>query len=438
MPTQNKPMNARGQGKYIDKLDKYSKDSKSKSVGNYMRTFSRTKTSQFITSWDDPNYLLIVNNYLKFIADDSGGVDTSTIGQTGILSLLDILWELYFENANLKDLVANDEAAWKLYFCAYLQIAFEIQIQYNMRCLLPAYTESDSVPGDVDHISYLTQSSYDIFVASMKEYPAPKGVDHLVKLIAAWVIQISQGYEKYTVRIPEGYVCPFNSRYDLEDLQAMRALLRVNLGGFTTHAKKYGLGVGSWSDPVKPTIKQWGDPDVTAYLNHSHFMFYDNQPAQQEVQPDGGYAGNNLTTEYTNVEFFFKENPNESELHVLAPIFGTYNGTNNIYGGWIIEGLAAAAEYKVNMLTVAQHGTSMATCSLLDKNAHMLLAHSKAYDDGTAATFQVFNNGTNFTAEQHIGGAWKYASDHHLLMGSGRGATETNNDLLNYLGKLIR
>ena len=438
MTTSRKPMSARGQEKSIDKLDKYSKESKAKAVGKFMRTFSRTKTSQFITTWDDPNYLLVFNAYINAIADASGDVDSNTVGDPAMLAWLDLVWELYFENANLKDLVAADEAAWKLYWCVYFQIAVEVQLQYNLRCLLPAYTEDNAVPGSTTTISYMDQSSFDIFVSSMKEYPAPKGVNALVDLFCTWIIKVSEGYEQYSLRIPEGYVMPFAPSYDLLDLEAMRALLRVNLGGFETHCLKYGMGKGTWSDPKKPRILTWDDVDVIAYLNHIHFVFYDNVPAQQEVYPDGGMIGTNLTTNYTLVEYFFKSDPNESAFHVLTPWFGIYNGTNNPYGGIVKHRDASAAEYKINALTVAHHGTSMTTVNLVDKNAHVFLAHMKAYDDGSSVLFRVNNDGTNFTAAQHVGGAWKLAVDQYLLMGYNRGATETSNDLLNYLGRLCR
>ena len=437
MTTSRKPMSGRGQDNKISSLDKYNKDSKSKQVGTFMRTFARTKTSQFITSWDDPNFLLVVNNYIQALADTTGAVDSLTVAQANMLNWLDIVWELYFTNSNLKDLVAADEASWKLYFCAYLQIKAELQIQYNVRTLLPAFTESDVVPGSGTAISFFSQSSYDIFLASMSQYPAPKGVNELVTLFCSWIIQISAEYERFSLRIPPGYITPFSTSYDLEDLEAMRDLLRVNLGGFKTHAKKYGLGTSTWSDPVSPKIVKFDDPNVIAYLNHVHFKFYDNQPAQQEVTPDGAFAGANLTTDYTLVEYFFKDSPNESPIHVLAPWFGTYNATNNPYGGIIKTRAAPTTEYKVNALTCSQHATGMTTVGLTDKNAHVYLAHTKAYDDDEDAVFKVSNNGTNFTAAQAVGGAWKMASDYNLLMGSGRGATETNNDLLNYLGKLI-
>lgn len=437
MPTKRPPTSGRGQENSIDKLDKYQKASRSASKGTFMRTFSRTKTSQLVTAWNDIHYLTVMNNRFLWIADGTGAVDSATVPFAATMNLLNVAWELYYTNANLKDLVAAEEESWKLYFAVYLQLATEIQLQYNFRTLLPAYTESDTVPGNNTNISYLNQSSFDIFVASMAEFPAPKGVDHLVKLFCSWIVELSPGYEKYTLKIPPAYFVPFMASYDLADLEAMRELLRVNLGNFITHSKKFGLGTGSWSDPVKPVVKSLDDPDVIAYFNHVWFMFYDNTPGTQLVHPDGGFAGVNRTTDFTGVEYFFKDSPNESPIHVLAPLFGTYNITNNPYGGIIIEETPAATEYEVNMVCVSQHGTDAGAIGLNDPNVNMILSCTKAYDDGNDAVFKVFNNGTNFTATQEVSGNWKFGIHHKLLMGAGRGATETENDLLNYIGKMI-
>ena len=431
-------MSGRGQEGSATQLDTYQKNSKKAAVGKNMRTYSRTKVSQFITSWDDANYFLVFNNYFYTIADATGDVDANTVIGVVFEKWLNLAWELYYKNANLKDLVAADETSWKLYWATYFCIATEIQLQYNMRCYLPAYTESDIVPGSGTAISFFSQASFDIFCASMAEYPAPKGVWELVDVLCTWLIKMSNEYERFTVRIPAAYCSPFNTQYDLADLEAMRALLRVNLGGFETHATKYGLGKGSWRDPIKPTIKTWNDVDVIAFLNYVQFNMYDNQPDQQLVYPDGGYTGVNSTTSYTLVEQFFKDDPNESLLHLLGPLFGTWEADHNPYGGWILTGQAATTEYKVNMMTCAHHGTAMSTCSLIDKNALTLLYHTKAVADGGSAVFQTFFNGTNFTAAQNLAGCWSFASDAMLLYGIGRGATETNNDLLNYLGKLLR
>lgn len=437
MPTNKKPMSGRGQDEYSAKLDAYNKASRTSATGKFMRTFSRSKTSQLVTAWDDIDHAIIMNNTVNCIADATTAVDSATVPSAALLAILDAAWELYYKNANLKDLVAADETSWKSYFGAYLQISLALQIQYNFRCYLPAYTESDTVPGGYNSIPYFTQSSFDIFVASMKEYPAPKGVAELVNLIATWVIQIQPAYERYTVRIPPMIVFPFNDLYDLADLEGARECLRLNLGGFTTHARKYGLGTGGFKEPVKPTVKTLNDVDVIAFFNHLHFIFYDNQPATQDINPDGGYGGTNLTTEYTGTEYMFKDSPNESVFHVLAPWFGIYNATNNPYGGIFTRVAVNAAEYKINCLRVAQHGTTVDDMSISDKSCVAVIGLSKAWNDCNSAVWAITVGGTNFTASQAIDEAWPMAIFNNLYFGLGRGATETNNDILNYIGKLL-
>lgn len=437
MTTTKRPQSGRAQENSISKLDKYNKDSKSTNVGRFMRTFARTKTSQLITAWDDDTYFTLINQYLKFLADVSGAVDSATVATPQMINLLNLAWETHYTNANLKDLVAGEETSWILYFAVMLQICTVMQVQYNVRTLLPAYTESDVVPGSAGTIGYFTQSSFDIFLASMVDFPVPKGIYELVNIWASWIIKISEEYERFTLRIPAGYIVPFACAYDLADLEAMRDLLRVNMGNAITHAKKFGLKMGTWSDPKAPVIKDLTDPDVIAYFNHTRFSFYDNTPGQQVVNPNGGFMGANLTTNYTGVEYMFKDTPNESPIHVLASWFGDYNATNLKYGGHIVPLAAHTTEYALNLCECAQHGTAIAKILMTDDGGMQILPLFKAYGDSNSAAFQISAGGTNFTGSQVLGGSWILATLNRLFMGLNRGAVETNNDHINYIGNLL-
>lgn len=425
----------------VDKLDNYQKDSKTKAFGNMMRTFSRTKTSQIVTTWDDVHYVNIAVLSPNFIGDTTGNVDSATAGATPIIALLDKAWEIFYTNANLKDLVAGEETSWKLYFCTYLQIMTELQMQYNLRCLLPAYTESDTVPGAIGALSYFDQSSFDIFCASMSEYPMPKGIDDILKVFFTWVVELGVAYEQYSLRIPPQLFVPYMSMYDLADFEAMRELLRVNLGNAITHAKKFGLKMGKYHDPIKPEILPLknGDPRVLAYFNHSKFSIYDNTPAEDIIVPDGGFAGVNSTTNWTSVEYFFKDSPNETPFHVLGPWSGIYEATHNPYGG-IFHTDVAAVEYRTNLQSVAEHGTAPSGSVLTDINVVSIYKLFKGFNDGAAAVFKLYLDGTNFTAAQAIDGAsatWPLAQIFGLHLGTNRGKTEAENDLINYIGRLL-
>lgn len=438
MTTSRKPMTGRAQSDYSSKLDAYNKESKRKAVGTFMRTFSRSKKSKLITAWDDADYVLVLDNYFYWLADVSGAVDSETAGSAQALAILDKTWELFYTNANLKDLVAGEEASWKLYFCAAAFICCAIQIQYNFRCYLPAYTEADGTPGGSSNIPYFSQSSFDIFCASMKDLPIPKGVYELVDIFLTWVVKLANEYESNTLKIPGCYLFPFNDHYDLEDLEAARNLMKTNWGNAITHAQKFGMKMGKWRDPVKPNAKTLSDPDVIAFFNHAHIKYYDNQPANVELYPSGGYIGTNLTTNYTAVEFCFIDNPNESKIHVLAPFFGTYDGTNNPYGGLILTGDTGGSEYYISSLHVAQHGNniqpnyfSSGISGKVVMELHKCVKDNYLQDGG----FNTVITGDNFTADQGLDESWLLEAANQLFYGTGRGATETNDDLLNFLGR---
>lgn len=438
MTTNRRPTSGRGQQDDPSKLDSYQKASKTATVGNHMRTFARTKTSKIITAWNDPDYFHQICLYFYPLADLTGSVDPSTVLSAQLENILDLTWELFYTNANLKDLVAAEEAAWKLYFGVMFCICMEVQLQYNTRCYLPAYTESDTVSGTTTELSYFAQSSFDIFLASMKDYPVPGAIYAIVDAFATWVIQLTQPYSRFTIDIPACFINPFQAIYDLEDLEAMRNILRVNLGNTVTHAKKFGLKMGKWRDPIKPTVKTLSDPDVIAYFNHAA-MQYGDGAAVNIVYEDGGFRGTDLTTNYTETEYFFKDNPNESILHVLAPWFGLYNATNNPYGGLIIHA-DIATEYYINASLVALHGVGTdpvrfgyGSTRLMDSLALLF----KCFTDQTGAALSLSWNGTDFSTEQLLDDGWLLEIFNHLYYGTNRGATETNNDLINFIGRLL-
>ena len=437
MTTARKPMSARGQNP--SDLDTYNKASKTAAVGRNMRTFSRTKRNMLISSWNDVHGFTVLGNSFKWLGDVSGGVDAATVISAQAESILDVIWETYYTNANLKDRVDAEEAAWKLYFATAMQINIALQLQYNYRCYLPAYTEADAVPGSTTNISYFSQSSYDIFVASMKDYPIPKGVYEIVDLFCTWVVRLTESYERYTLRIPAAILCPFETLFDLEDLQAMRTLLRVNLGNFTTHAKKFGLKVGAFRDPVKPTEKICDDPDVIAFFNHAYWYVYDDGTVTDQVcKPNGGFGGGNITTDWTLHEYMFKDEPNESLIHVLAPWFGIYDATNNKYGGVIISDMGAVAEYYINMKTVAFHGDNVAEVDLgMGVIADTVIGLFKATYDNRTAAVSTSITGTNLTADKGMDDSWPLATFNRLYMGTGRGIVEAQDDLINFLGRLL-
>ena len=435
MPTSKPPLTGRGSGMSFSKQDKYQKDSLAKSQGKFMTTFSRSKTSEIVTTWNDVHYTTFMQAGFLFLGDASGAVDTATVPMAETTSLLDAAWRNYFTNANLKDVVATDETSWELYTAVACQIAIDFQLMHITRVLLPAYTESNTQPGNVTaYLSYFDQDAWDTLVNSFKDFPFPAIAIEFANIFASWIVQISPEYEKHTIRIPPAYFVPFKAQYDLEDYEAMRSLLRVNLGGFITHSKKYGLKNGTMPTLKAPVIKTLSDPDVIAYFNHAYFGWYDNQPATQAVNPNGGFGGANLTTEYTGVEYFFKDTPNESKIHLFGPWFGIGDATNNPYGGQISHGAAAAAEYRLNMSCCAQHGAALDPTQTLVTSGHIIQLF-KAYWDSNSAVFKPLLSGTNFTASQNIGQTWPLALHNNCFIGTNRRATPTNNDLLNFVGR---
>ena len=437
MGTNRKPMSGRAQDDYPSKLDTYNKASKTKATGRHMRTFSRTKTSTLVSAWDSDTYLHVMNSELYPLADATGAVDSVTTGSAQFLSWLDATWELFYTNANLKDLVAAEEASWKLYFCAAFFIKFAMQVQYTFRCYLPAYTESDIVPGGTTDIAYFSQSSFDIFLASMAQYPIPKGVNELINTLCSWIIQLAPEYEQFTLKLPGSFLYPWNSKYDLADLEAARELMRVNMGNAITHAKKFGLKMGTWSDPVKPIVKDLTDVDVIAYLNHANTLYYDKANSVTLSQ-NGGFIGANSAANWTGTEYMFKDNPNESDLHVLAPIFGTYDATHNKYGGWAIE-VISAAEYAVSGSKVAQHGTNITGFNISTISGKYVIMLFKGWTDNAIADgeLNIMVSGTEVTADKGMDDSWPMTIFNKLFKGTNRGMTEANNDLINYLGRLL-
>ena len=425
-------------GDRVTRRDAYYKDSKSKATGKFMKTFSRSKLSQLIQTWDDTDYLTIINQVFVFTDCTGGSVTSANTAHAAVLAMLDVAWELFYTNANLKDLEAAEELAWKKYFAMSLQICMDFQIMYNLRCMLPAYTEADGTSGGTTQISYFSQESFDVFLASMKDIPIPKGVYEIVDIFATWIIKLSEEYEKYTLRVPAAHIQPFNTLYDLEDYQKMRdTVMKPQMGNAITHAKKFGMKMGTWRDPIKPRFVDLTSNEAIGLFNHARFLYDDKNDDKIVVNADGGFMGANETTNYTGVEYLFKDDPNENVLHLFAHWFGLYNATHNQYGGVIVCVPPGNTEYHINLLIVAEHGTAVAASLLGGTTANNILPLYKAYDDSNSATWAVTITATNFTANQVMVGYWKLGLYSKLFVGTNRSANEVYNDILNYVGRLI-
>ena len=151
----------------------------------------------------------------------------------------------------------------------------------------------------------------------------------------------------------------------MEDLQGHRATAKANSADAMTHCKKFGIPFSKFSadklkarEVTRPNL--YKDQDLIAYFGFNSVKYVEKTgPAVVDMEQSVCLTGANLTTDFSNILYFFDENQDMSIVHALYPLFGlTYNATNNPYGQIIENYDPTTTEYQTHILHMKMLGTA--------------------------------------------------------------------------------
>jgi hypothetical protein len=335
------------------------KDSKSRA--KWFRNFHRTKEKAFMTAYNDVHFLFV---NLIHVAD----ITSAGNPKDAIDALLDKAWELGAKTGNIKDLDSTQEGQFKTWVREWLTIAWDIAAQKMIRPFMSAFTESSATTTTNATIAIWTQADWDAFCSSLEQHECPDFVPRFVKLFC-WYIKLSEGYEKAGLPIPPSYFLPICHVHTLTNLQAHRETAKGVAAQAMTHCRKFGIPFSKFScDKLESREVRrqdvFMDQDLIAYFGLQAFSYcYKTGPTVTTKRQSTSLTGANLTTDYSNILCMFDDTKEMSIMMALGPVYmnGTYDATNNPYGGIVTLLATSATEYNTNVLHVKHLGTSWTT-----------------------------------------------------------------------------
>jgi hypothetical protein len=338
-------------------------EQKRRAVSKWFRNFNRTKQKTAMSARDDVQYL---NVGLFYLADITTGDP-----QTAFNNLIDECWPIAAKHGNMKDLdQTNEEPAYKLWMQAWTKICWEVAMQNNLRDFLDGVTEADDVPttSTVDTTKIWIQASWDQYIQSLEKLDCPDFAIRFVNIFT-WYIRMTSGYTRGTrTQIPPSYYLPFTHINDLNEMVAFRDIAKANKQYAMDHCTKFGIPFSKFSlDKLKcreiMRDQVFKDPTATCFFNMAN-MKYRNSSGVANLWHCTMLTGANQTTDYTNIRNLFDDTVPHSILRALTMLFGTYDATNNEYGGLIISLDTTATQYTIACRQMKMGGTTWTECSI--------------------------------------------------------------------------
>ena len=365
----------------------------------FFRKFHRTKSKAYMTTYDDVQFLSVLNFQLSAI--DSGDPATT------FNLIMDKAWEQGAQTGNIKDLVSDQETALVEWMRQWLIIAWDIAAQKMLRPFLPAVTESSATTTSSSALVIWTQSDWDNFLVSLERLNCPDFVYRFIKPFL-YVIRLTETYEKAGLVIPPSYLVLIQHIHHLADLSVHRELAKAQSGQAMTHCRKFGIPFSKFSHSKLEATELskdelWNNQDLLAFFSIFPVVLYDNTPTTKYLWQNNNtiYTSTNKTTDYTNTVYPFIEGQPMSIIHALYPCFG-HSIVNNERAEIFAPPAVNGNEYETGIRMMKLLGTTwdygLVTTGSVDDAYRILILFAGFYSSD--ATGALYWTGTKVTANQ--------------------------------------
>lgn len=378
--------------------DTFQAESKAASRGKFFRSFHRTKTKAYMTTYNDIHYLSVIKYTLSNI-NDGANVEAA------FDNALDIAWEMGAKTGNIKDLVTTQETAFKNWLRFWTILAFETAAQAMLRPFVPAFTEGSGTITSTTTISPWVQADWDAFIASLERLDCP---DFIYRFMQPYLfyIKMTDTYEKSGITIPASYVLPICHVNILTNLQANRENAKAASAEAMLHCKKFGIPFGKFSlDKLKAREVNRKDifqnQDIVALFGFMPFNYtWKTGPTVTLREQVACLTGADLVADYNVIKYPFIDGQPLSMVHALYPLYtGTYDATNEPYANILYPMVTATTEYQVNIFHTSLLGTAW-TVGLMSGNSSLQVLELFMAMYNTAANFGMTWSGTEVTTAQ--------------------------------------
>ena len=421
-------------------ISTYNKISLAGEKGLPIRSFKRTKKSSIIQAIDSIHYLTMLENHIKVDTVAGGN------GETAFNALVDMMFNLGYQNAHKKDLVAANLTAYKAICCDTFQICYEILLRKTLRSLTNSLTESSTTSSSKGVVQPWDTDDWDFFINRLGNYgPIPHWIYTLANQLFSKFIKISDSYTQYKNVFPPSYGMMFQPIYDLAEMIAIRNALKPQRVAALTLMDKFGIPYdkGINHEILNPVQVSVEDKDIRALFNHNCNVEYGyDAGAPERLHPSGNFNDDQLTA-YTYRKYYFDDPKPESMIHALAPLLGQYSAVNNEFG--IIENFAwaAAPDGEWNALVAAENDLVFTQADLNSRHGSWMFLHHLAIwqdadniqFDATKYRIAIVGDATGVDHyEELFNMCWPYSlRDTNLMYGTGVTYDEARANLMNYL-----
>lgn len=262
-----------------------------------------------------------------------------------------------YQAGNMKDKVDAQETAYTTMVSNWLQVLFNLGPMTTLRDLMDNPPESDAISATGDgetgntNMALYTYLNFNAILSELQGKIIPNVVIELFKAFNFY-IKFGDPYQIGAVEIPGQYYLPFYPKDAYTTLSTVATgaldLIYAQQGQAKRHMDKFGIKYSKFDvSLLTPREIDQNHPDAIAWFNHAPLTIAGSGvagycPGGYDAAGDvvaGGIFGTGglfYTGAHSNVAYFFKDNPNESVIHVLAPLLDMYHATNNPYG-WMFN-----------------------------------------------------------------------------------------------------
>lgn len=258
-----------------------------------------------------------------------------------------------YQVGNMKDKVDAQETAMSTVIQYSLLVFLELMAQGHIKDLMDNPPESnletdlgDGLTGNTN-VANFEYMEYNALLNQLTGKLIPKVVIDVIKVFN-FVIKYTEAYKIGPVEIPAQYVLPFTPSLSYATIQSYITNIGSNQGQMKRHMDKFGFKYVSFTpDMLDMRIINPDHPDALAWFNHAPLSITGSGKSAYWPQTDGVavgtyyYPGSIYLNAHNTTRYYFRDNPNESMIHVLAPCLEYYESTYAKYGGLFRTGVSS-------------------------------------------------------------------------------------------------
>lgn len=396
-------------------------------VGKFMRTFSRNKKKEIMTTYDDVDYFTALTVHVHSANCEYFGdavLEAYTRGQ---------------QVGHMQDEVAAQKDALDKTADYGLELLLDLSAQWPWDNLLSNFPRLDTISatgtgaaGQVTIAHYEEATMADI-LQKMDKLELPVFLKKILEQVNFY-FKVSEGWTDMNMDdIPSRYFIPRMPYNAATTNKTLINLIWAEQGELKNHCKKFGIKLEQFSvDWLKPREIRFDSEDGIAYLSHAN-LFARDGTGTGNFQVVGSYPMH--VNDGENGKWWFKSDPNESVLNYLSPLYYNYAATYNIYGG-CMNGSSLIAS-GADMLAVRckfTEPTEMLACKFIDI-IDIIFKYRKFWEEGAQTNVEIqgteISNVDVVTANAQV--TWPYATELDLYYGTGIDETSKDQTFLAWL-----